>query len=115
MTDHSGKKNILYILNSSSGGATQGIIELLYKIDRNKYTPYIITPNQPNSVQRADGTNSWEASLRHSCSKADWTTVGAGHADAGKARGEISLLSAPFYDIDKTWPEESLKRLKLKQ
>ena len=51
MTDHSGKKNILYILNSSSGGATQGIIELLYKIDRNKYTPYIITPNQPNSVQ----------------------------------------------------------------
>ena len=51
MTDHSGKKNILYILNSSSGGATQGIIELLYKVDRNKYTPYIIPPNQPNSVQ----------------------------------------------------------------
>ena len=45
------KKNILYILNSSSGGATQGIIELLYQLDRNIFEPYIITPNHPNKKQ----------------------------------------------------------------
>ena len=51
MSKNPAKKNILYILNSSSGGATQGILELLYKIDRNRYEPYLITPNQPNSIQ----------------------------------------------------------------
>ena len=51
MNHHNPKKNVLYILNSSSGGATQGILELLYKIDRNRYEPYLITPNQPNSIQ----------------------------------------------------------------
>ena len=45
------KKNILYILNSSSGGATQGIIELIYKLDRTIFEPYIITPNHPNKAQ----------------------------------------------------------------
>ena len=45
------KTNILYILNSSSGGATQGIIELLSAIDRNSIEPFIITPNSPNKNQ----------------------------------------------------------------
>ena len=49
--ENKSKKNILYILNSSSGGATQGIIELLYKLDRNIFEPYIITPNHPNKTQ----------------------------------------------------------------
>ena len=38
-------------MNSSSGGATQGIIELLYQLDRNIFEPYIITPNHPNKKQ----------------------------------------------------------------
>ncbi len=63
------KKNVLYILNSSSGGATQGILELLYKIDRNRYEPYLITPNQPNSVQ---STNFELACNSYAVIRMDW-------------------------------------------
>ena len=48
------KINILYILNDSSGGATQGIIELVKQIDRTKFTPYVIAPNPPKGEQKSN-------------------------------------------------------------
>ena len=42
---------VLYVLNSSPGGATQGIVELIKGLDRDKYMPYIITPDKPRDSQ----------------------------------------------------------------
>ena len=47
------KIKILYILNSSSGGATQGIIELVKQIDKNKFEIYFVTPDYPNNYQKS--------------------------------------------------------------
>lgn len=43
---------ILYVLNASGGGATQGILELLAKLPREKYLAYLVTPDRPNERQR---------------------------------------------------------------
>ena len=50
---NSSKIKILYILNSSSGGATQGIIELVKQIDKNKFEIYFVTPDYPNNHQQS--------------------------------------------------------------
>lgn len=42
---------ILYVLNSSGGGATQGILELLRGLPRNEYEAYLVIPDVPTQEQ----------------------------------------------------------------
>ncbi|MGC1375512.1 MAG: glycosyltransferase family 4 protein [Anaerolineales bacterium] len=44
---------ILYILNASGGGATQGILELLRSLPREAYQAFLVVPDQPTERQRA--------------------------------------------------------------
>jgi len=44
---------ILYLLNDSGGGATQGIVELLRGLPRSDYAAYLVTPKPPNERQAA--------------------------------------------------------------
>lgn len=43
---------VLYVLNSAGGGATQGILELLAALPREKYLAYLVTPDRPNERQQ---------------------------------------------------------------
>lgn len=43
---------ILYVLNSSGGGATQGILELLRALPGAGYEAFLVVPNPPNDHQR---------------------------------------------------------------
>jgi len=42
---------ILYVLNASGGGATQGILELLRALPRDEYEAFLVTPDQPDERQ----------------------------------------------------------------
>lgn len=44
---------VLYVLNASGGGATQGIVELLSALPREDYQAYLVIPDQPNERQQA--------------------------------------------------------------
>ena len=43
---------ILYVLNASGGGATQGILELLRSLPREDYQAFLVVPDQPTERQR---------------------------------------------------------------
>lgn len=43
---------ILYVLNASGGGATQGIIELLRGLPRDEYEAYLVIPDVPTQEQK---------------------------------------------------------------
>lgn len=43
---------ILYVLNASGGGATQGILELLRRLPRSEYEAFLVVPDQPTAAQR---------------------------------------------------------------
>lgn len=43
---------ILYVLNASGGGATQGILELLRVLPRAEYEAFLVVPDHPTASQR---------------------------------------------------------------
>lgn len=45
---------ILFVLNDSGGGATQGILEMLRGLPRDQYEAYLVSPQTPNPRQQAN-------------------------------------------------------------
>lgn len=43
---------ILYVLNASGGGATQGILQLLRVLPRDEYEAFLVVPDHPTAAQR---------------------------------------------------------------